>query len=184
MVALAEAAEELEEVLANNEKNKKVLKKDYSLLREFDCNDHSDMMVLYHHKRDGEFDCFNANEYTQQLISYYQKNIRVKIVVPRTINSNKYFLVCLQNVDMQQNTLCQLAFQCKRQFLGYAMLMKKKCLICNARTDMVCTGCRCVCFCSRECQKNGFSNHKKLCKLVKNGGPVQTEEETLDLMKE
>jgi len=175
--------EQLESVLAGAEKNKKVLKKDLSLLREFDSNEHEDMLALYHHVKDSAFDAFNAAEYTQQLLQYYAKNITVKVVVPRTIGNNKYFLVCLQHEVKEYNSLCQLAFQCKRQFVGYSMLVKKKCFAarCNKSTNLTCAGCKCACFCSKECQAAGFAAHKKLCKLIR-ASNVQTEEESLDLM--
>ena len=176
----AEQLEQLEQVLAGAEKNKKVLKLDLSLLREFDTNDHKDMLVLYHHRKDSDFDCFNTEEYTQQLLQYYANQVSVKEIVPRSIGNNKYLLVCLQHETKEYNTLCQLAFQCKRQFLGYSMLVKKKCLTCNKSTNMICTGCKCACFCSRDCQIAGFATHKKICKLIRKSN-VQTEEETMDL---
>ena len=138
MTADIDNTEQLENALAGAEKSKKTIHKDLSLLREFDSNDHKDMMVLYHHKKDSEFDCFNAEEYQQQLQQYYARKITVKIVVPRSIGNNKYFLVCLQHEIKEYNSLCQLAFQSKRQFVGYSMLVKKKCFQCNKRTDMTC----------------------------------------------
>lgn len=182
MTADIDNTEQLENALAGAEKSKKTIHKDLSLLREFDSNDHKDMMVLYHHKKDSEFDCFNAEEYHQQLQQYYARKITVKIVVPRSIGNNKYFLVCLQHEIKEYNSLCQLAFQSKRQFVGYSMLVKKKCFQCNKRTDMTCA-CKCAFFCSKECQAAGFATHKKVCKLIRASG-VQTEEESLDLMTE
>jgi hypothetical protein len=175
-------AEQLESVLAGVEKNKKVLKQDLSLLREFDSNEHKDVLVLYHHVKDSAFDAFNAEEYTQQLLQYYAKKITVKVVVPRTIGNNKYFLVCLQHEVKEYNSLCQLAFQCKRQFVGYSMLVKKKCFACNKTTNLTCAGCKCACFCSKECQASSFAAHKKLCKLIR-ASNAQTEEESLDLVE-
>jgi hypothetical protein len=170
-VDLDNTTEQLENVLAGAEKNKKVVKKD-----------HKDMVVLYHHRKDSEFDCFNAEEYTQQLLQYYANKITVKVIVPRSIGNNKYFLVCLQHEIKECNSLCQLAFQCKRQFVGYSMLIKKKCFKCNKATNMTCA-CKCAFFCSKECQAAGFATHKKVCRLIRASG-VQTEEESLDLMTE
>ena len=164
-------------------KKTKTLKKDNELLREFDSNDSKDLLVLYHHVKDSAFDCFNAEEYTQQLLQYYAKNMTVKVVVPRKINDNHYFLVCLQHSTKEYNSLCQLAFQCKRQFLGFSMLVKKKCFVCNTPTVLACVQCKCACFCSKECQLAGWPKHKKICKLIK-ASDVQIETETLDMLEE
>jgi hypothetical protein len=161
-----------------------VLKKDTSLLREFDSGDSPDLLCLYHHLRDHAFDCFNAGEYNQQMLNYYSSNIEVKIVIPRKISDKNYFLVCLKHKEDSMNTLCQLAFQCHRQFAGYSMLLKKKCFVCNKDTLLMCTQCKCACFCSKECQTMGWSGHKKLCKLIKKSNiVVANEEENVDMLQ-
>jgi hypothetical protein len=164
----------------------KVLKKDTSLLREFDSGEDRNLLCLYYHLRDAAFDCFSAEEYNEQMLNYYSKGIEVKIVVPRKIKDSMYFLVCLSHTsDESCDTLCQLAFQCQRQFLGFSMLVKKRCFVCHKKTTLMCTQCKCACFCSRECQTKGWISHKKLCKKIKNS-KIATEEEaeTLNLLEE
>ena len=119
-------------------------------------------------------------------LHYYSKGIEVKIVVPRKIKDSMYFLVCLSHTsDESCDTLCQLAFQCQRQFLGFSMLVKKRCFVCHKKTTLMCTQCKSACFCSRECQTKGWISHKKLCKKIKNS-KIATEEEaeTLNLLEE
>ena len=36
-------------------------------------------------------------EFTAQMLAYYAKNITARVVVPRRIQDNDYFLVCLQD---------------------------------------------------------------------------------------
>jgi hypothetical protein len=163
-----------------DESNRKVLRHDSSLLREFDENESPDHLVLYFHIKDGSFDCFNAVEYHKQMLQYYSLGIRVKIVIPRKMNGHSYFLVCLQNDRNELNSLCQVAFQCQRQYVGVSLLIKKRCFVCNAPTIMMCTGCHCAAFCSRDCQTKGWSAHKKLCKLIK-ASNIVIEEECLEI---
>lgn len=63
------------------EANKKVLKRDNTLLREFDDSDSPDLLVLYFHFKDSSFDCFNAAEYHKQMLQYYGSGMSVKVVV-------------------------------------------------------------------------------------------------------
>lgn len=164
-----------------NEETKKELKRDYSLLREFDENSSPDLLVLYYHLKDCSYDCFNAMEMNKQLLLYYANNMSIVLVIPRRINSHKYFMIGLQNLkNPEYNILCQVAFQCQRQFCGVSMLIKKKCFVCNKTTDLMCKGCNCACFCSKECQTTGWKMHKKLCKLVQ-ASNVTVEEECLDI---
>ena len=157
------------------------LRHDSSLLREFDENDSPDHLVLYFHLKDGSFDCFNATEYHKQMLQYYANNIKVCVVLPRKMNDHDYFLVCLQNKEHPEyNSFCQVAFQCQRQFLGVSHLIKKRCFVCNEPTMMMCTGCYCATFCSKDCQVKGWPNHKKLCKLIKSSD-ISREEECIDI---
>jgi hypothetical protein len=148
----------------------RTLKRDTSLLQEFDDSNDPNLLVLYHHLRDGMFDCFNAREYHQQMLDYYSNNIKVVEVVNRRIRENDYFLVCLRNSDNPgaNPALCEMAFQAQRQFAGYTMLVKKQCFVCNSQTGVAkkCSACQCACFCSKACLQKGWSQHKKLCKMV------------------
>ena len=146
---------------------KRTLKRDTSILQEFDASDDPNLLVLYHHLRDRSFDCFNASEYNAQMLNYYSLNIRVVEVVSRRIHENDYFLVCLRSDnETEGNPLCEMAFQCQRQFAGYSMLVKKRCFVCHQKTLKKCTGCQCAAFCSKECLKAGWKEHRKLCKMV------------------
>jgi hypothetical protein len=164
------------------EGNKRTLKRDTAILREFDENNDPNVLALYHHYRDQAFDAFNAVEYHAQMLRYYSAGICVVIVVSRKIRENDYFLVCLRNPKEELNTLCELSFLCMRQFVGISMLVKKNCFVCNKPTALKCTSCKCACFCSKECQASGWKAHKKLCKLVKASAPkVETECVELEL---
>jgi hypothetical protein len=79
------------------EGQQRTLTRDDSILRELDGSHDPDMLVLYHHMRDRSFDCFNAAEYTEQMIRYYANGITAVEVVPRKLGANEYFLVCLRN---------------------------------------------------------------------------------------
>eukprot|EP00656_Telonema_subtile_P009837 TRINITY_DN14655_c0_g1_i3.p1 TRINITY_DN14655_c0_g1~~TRINITY_DN14655_c0_g1_i3.p1 ORF type:complete len:194 (-),score=30.82 TRINITY_DN14655_c0_g1_i3:115-696(-) len=138
------------------EGNKRTLTRDTSTLREFDDSDSPDLLVLYHHCKDSSFDCFNAPEYHEQMLRYYEGNFKVVTIVPRTIRDNDYFLVCLQHNQAEGNIICELAFLCFRQFCGVSMLVKKRCFVCNAPTKLKCKGCQSACFCSKECQAKGW----------------------------
>lgn len=164
----------------DNEDNRKVLKRDASLLREFDAGESPDILVLYFHLKDAQFDCFNAAEYQQQIKQYYDGGISVTLTVPRKMNGHDYFLVCLQNRRPEYNILCQLAFQCQRQFCGISMLVKKQCFVCNEPTVMMCKGCHCACFCSKDCQVEGWKSHKKICKMIQSSN-ITIEDECVEI---
>lgn len=159
----------------------RTLQRNLAILKEFDENDSADTLILYFHLKDGAFDCFNASEYNEQMLRYYANDINVRLVAPRKIGDNDYFLVGLQNKDPEKDTLCELAFTCHRQFAGYSMLVKKRCFVCNKQDAKKCTGCHCACFCSRECQTAGWSAHSKLCKLIKSTGNVTVESECVQM---
>jgi hypothetical protein len=146
--------------------NERTLKRDTSLLQEFNASNDPNLLVLYHHIRDKAFDCFNASEYHAQMIKYYAANIRMVEVVSRRILDNGYFLVCLRSEQTSANPLCEMAFQAQRQFAGYSMLVKKQCFVCHTKTAKKCMGCQCACFCSKECLRAGWKEHGKLCKMV------------------
>jgi hypothetical protein len=164
---------------------KRELKRDTSLLREFDASESQDLLVLYHHVRDAAFDCFNAAEYTSQMLRYYQNGWSLVVVAPRTITikdqgqdrvrEREYFLVCLQHSQASRNILCELSFLCFRQFCGISMLVKKRCFVCHKPTELRCKGCQCACFCSKDCQRAGWTEHKKLCKVAKSNNVVVEE---------
>ena len=56
--------------------------------------------------------------YTAQMARYYGASYTATEVVARKIGDNDYLLVCLRHTEEAKNTLCQLAFQCQRQFVG------------------------------------------------------------------
>ena len=120
------------------------------MLREFNGSPDPDVLALYYFYKDMAFDCFNAPEYNDQMLRYYAAGMSVVAVVPRTIRENEFFLVCLQHSDAEKNSLCQVAYQCMRQFAGISMLVKKRCFTCNKPGASV-WACKCVCFCSKEC---------------------------------
>ena len=93
------------------EGNKRTLQRDHTILKEFDDGTDPGLLALYYHKRDMAFDAFNAAEYTKQMENYYANDIKVKLVLPRKIGENKLSLVCLQNIQPEKDTLCDLAFQ-------------------------------------------------------------------------
>ena len=163
-----------------DDKKEKVLKRDVSLLREFDSSESPDLLVLYFHLKDCQFDCFNSAEYQKQLLQYISAGIYVVLITPRIMNDNLYFLVCLQNSRPEHNNLCQLAFQCQRQFCGISMLVKKRCFVCNNPTTMMCKGCQCACYCSKKCQTQGWSFHKKVCKKI-NVSDITIEDESFEI---
>ena len=100
-------------------------------------------------------------------------------VVTRHVRENEYFLVCLKNKQEDMNSLCELAFQCQRQFCGISMLVKRRCFVCHKPGAAKCA-CQCACFCSKECEARGAPQHSKLCKLIR-ASPVKTEEETVQM---
>merc|ERR1711957_733856 len=99
-------------------------------------------------------------------MGYYAKGLAVVEVVPRLIAGTPCFLVCLAHPGKDQNTLCHMAFQCRRQFCGYSMLVKQHCFVCRRPGAAKCA-CECACFCSSECEKRGAADHAPLCKLVR-----------------
>ena len=105
----------------------RTLKRDNALLREFDGNPDPNVLVLYYHFADRAYDCFNASEYLVQMLRYYEKGLSLKLIVPRKIGANEYFLVGLQHSEQDKNTLCEVAFNCGRSFTGISMLIKKRC---------------------------------------------------------
>ena len=158
------------------------LTRDTAILREYAASDDPDVLVLYHHLRDRAFDAFNAQEYHDQVIRYIVAGMSVVFVAPRSIARRaEYYLVGLRHSRAERNVLCELAFLCRRQFCGIAMLVQRRCAMCNkvdgART---CSGCHCVAFCSKTCQRKGWGAHKKLCKLV-DAQSVVVETESIDL---
>ncbi len=56
---------------SSNESQQRTLKRDDSLLREFYSSGDPDLLALYWHINDRAFDCFNASEYTTQMLRYY-----------------------------------------------------------------------------------------------------------------
>src|SRR5210317_1155573 len=94
------------------------LKRDNSLLNEFDGSSDPNTLALYYHFADRAFDAYNAQEMIQQMIRYYKHNLQLKLVCARTIISNEYYLLCLQHDEHTKNSLCELAFNCGRSFAG------------------------------------------------------------------
>ena len=45
---------------------------------------------------------------------------------------------------------------------------KTSCLICNKPTKFKCSGCKCVSYCSKECQTKHWKEHKSTCKIIQN----------------
>lgn len=158
----------------------RTLKREDAVLREFDGSRDPDTRVLYFHRRDRAFDAYNAAEYNEQMIRYYAGGLSVVSVVPRRAGDNEYFLVGLRHKEDDQNTLCDLAFQCMRQFVGVSMLVKRRCFVCNKPNSPMCV-CQCACFCSKECEASGRDSHGKLCTLIQASQVVVAEDEGLDL---
>ena len=166
--------------VASEPSSARTLKRDTAILREYHDSKHSDVLVLYHHLRDGAFDAFNGAEYQVQMLRYFSAGMELKVVAPRRIEGRDYFLVCLRHQQAEKNVLCELAFLCQRQFCGISMLVKRKCAVCGVATAKWCRGCNCISFCSKACQVQGWKEHKKLCKLV-DAASVVVETETLEL---
>ena len=167
----------------DNLPKERTLKRDNALLREFDGSRDPDVLALYYHFNDRAFDCFNAPEYNTQMIRYYNNDISVRLVVPRKIGTNDYFLVCLQHAENEKNTLCEVAFNCGRSFAGITMLVQKRCFACNRPGAPQCQGCLCACFCSKECAEKSDvgRSHQSLCKMI-DKERIAVEEETLQLL--
>ena len=158
----------------------RTLKREDAVLREFDGSPDPDTLALYFHRRDRAFDAYNAAEYNQQMLRYYAGGLSVVSVVPRRASGNEYFLVGLRHKEDDENTLCDLAFQCMRQFVGVSMLVKRRCFVCNKPNSPMCV-CQCACFCSKECEASGRDSHGKLCKLIQASQVVVAADEGLDL---
>jgi hypothetical protein len=161
----------------------RTLAQDFATLRELDEADSPDLLVLYYFFSDASFDCFNAGEYQEQMLRYYTAGWAVRAVLPRRIGQNEYMLVCLQSGDPEKDGLCQVAFQCRRQFCGISMLVKKRCFVCHKPGAQRCAGCHTAAFCNRACLAAGWGEHKKLCKLVK-ASAVTVETESVQLKPE
>jgi hypothetical protein len=163
------------------EEKPRTLKMETQILAEFVGNRDPDLAALYHHRRDMAFDAFNVPEYTAQVLDYYEKGLAVVEVVPRLLGGTPCFLVCLAHPDKDRNTLCQMAFQCRRQFLGYSMLVKQHCFVCQRPGAAKCSKCECACFCSSECETQGRAEHALLCKLVR-ASKVNLDTEVVQLL--
>jgi len=159
----------------------RTLERNNSLLLEFHGSPDPNVLVLYHHLRDHAFDCFNAAEYLSQMQRYYDNGMTVVTVVPRKLQDAECFLVCLVNKDPDRNTLCEVAFQAMRQFVGISMLVKQRCFVCGKPGAPKCA-CGIACYCPGDCTQDGKEHHSKLCKLVKNSGVVVCEEESMQLL--
>eukprot|EP00536_Pseudo-nitzschia_multiseries_P002845 jgi/Psemu1/63854/estExt_Genemark1.C_390081 len=150
----------------------RTLKRDNALLREFDGSPDPNVLVLYYHFADRAFDCFNAVEYNVQMLRYYEKGLAVKLIVPRMVGSNEYFLVGLQHAQHDKNALCEVAFNCGRSFTGISMLVKKRCFACHRPLpgESACPECLCVCFCTDpgcvDRHATIRSEHKTLCHKI------------------
>lgn len=168
---------------ASNLPKERTLKRDNALLREFDGSPDSNVLILYYHFKDREYDCYNAPEFHNQMINYYDHGLSVKLVIPRKIASNDYYLVGLQYAEEEKNTLCDVAFQCQRSFAGISMLMKKRCFSCHSPRAVLCEGCLCACFCSEDCRLKSDvgKEHQKLCGRV-DKGKIVVEDECVQLL--
>ena len=123
------------EVVVNDEKptttintaaepKQRTLKREHALLREFDGSLDPNTLALYYHLADRAFDCFNAPEYNVQMMRYYDKDLSVRLVIPRKIGANEYFMVGLQHSVHEKNVLCEMAFNCVEALVGLACLSK------------------------------------------------------------
>lgn len=151
----------------------RTLKREGGLLREFDGNPDPNVLVLYYHFADRAFDCFNTPEYRVQMLRYFDKGLKVKLIVPRKIGPNDYTLIGLQHPDQDKNTLCEVAFNCGRSFTGISMLFKKRCFAChkplNGSTPCQ-EGYHCAWFCTEPtCLERSSairSDYKKLAQKI------------------
>ena len=72
-----------------------------------------------------------------------------------------------------------LAFHLDHQVCGFVLALKMKCFQCKKDVPtglMKCKGCNIAHYCSKECQKENWKAHKKMCKLVQND--IQTNTRT------
>jgi len=177
--AMEAAAAAAASQIAESKKHRTVHKNN-AILEEFDGTRDPDSLALYYHFKDGAFDCFNAPEYNTQMLRYYSVGMAVVSCVPRRIRSNEYFLVCLQYKEPEQNTFCEVAFNCQRSFAGISMLVKRQCFACHRPGAPLCA-CQCACFCSRECEASEVGvSHRQLCQLAR-GSNVAVEDECVQL---
>ena len=166
----------------NDVPGQRTLKRDNALLREFDGSPDPNTLALYYHFADSAFDAYNAPELISQLLQYYKHNLQLKVVCPRTVGHNQYYLLCLQHSQHDKNTLCQLAFNSGRSFTGICTLVKKRCFACYKPNVPLCKDCLCACFCSDKCRNSDIGKkHDVLCKQV-DVSKVVLEEESLSLM--
>lgn len=168
---------------ASGRPKERTLRRDNALLREFDGSSNPNLLVLYYHFKDREYDCYNAPEYNNQMMRYYDHGLSVKLVIPRKIGPKDYFLVGLQHADEEKNTLCDVAFQCQRSFAGISMLMKNRCFACQSPRAVPCEGCLCACFCSEDCRvkSDAGREHQKLCGRIEKG-EIVVEDECVQLL--
>lgn len=146
------------------EGKQRTLKRDNAILAEFHGTRDPDTLALYYHYKDQAYDCFNAAEYNTQMLRYCASGLSVVAVTPRRIRDDRYLLVCLQHKKAESNTLCEVAFQCMRQFVGISMLLKQRCFECHKPGAPTCA-CGVACFCE-GCNGPQRDAHRKLCKLV------------------
>ena len=166
---------------AADEPTQRTLKKDHALLHEFNGSPDPDVLALYYHFKDRAFDCFNAREYHSQMVSYYKAGYIVKLVVPRHIGPDEHFLVGLQHKDPDQNTLCEVAFNCGRSFTGISMLVKKRCFVCHKPGAPRSQACQVACFCAGECEVRGREMYGKLWELI-DASSMVVEKESVQLL--
>lgn len=167
---------------AEEEPSQRTLKRNNGLLREFDGSPDPNVLALYYHFADMAFDCFNAHEYHTQMMRYYDKDLSVKLVVPRMIGPNEHFLVALQHSQHDKNTLCEVAFNCSRSFVGISMLVKKRCFNCHKPGAPRCQ-CNCASFCLNSCKKSDIGReHEILCNRIRKSNVI-VEEDCLQLLE-
>ena len=160
----------------------RTLQRDNALLLEYDGSRDPDVLALYWHFKDQAFDCFNAVEYIEQMLRYYANGMSVIGVLPRRIRDNEYFLVCLRHEEDEKNSLCQVGFQCMRQFAGISMLVKKQCFT-SHRPGAPMAACQVACFASKECEADFASrtpSYAKLCRLI-DSSTITVEEEVVQI---
>ena len=57
------------------------------------------------------------------------------------------------------------------------------CAVCDKLAKCLCSGCKHVFYCSRECQKKHWSNHKEECKMLAKL-PYRVRKNTMNLISE
>ena len=160
----------------DQEPKPRTLERKAALFQEFHGSPDPDSLVLYYHIRDRAFDAFNASEYNTQMMRYYAAGYAVVAVAPRRMQDDACMLICLRHKDESKNSLCELGFQCMRQFTGISMLAKQRCFACHRPNAPRCT-CGCAAFCDGDCRASAAADeHKALCKLIRKGPPVIEDE--------